>query len=200
MSRPRRVGSSARARAPRDRGALLAWALLPTAPNYDTATHLIWARELLDGGSPASTRPRRPRPTRSGCWQRSSRARPGRGLTAAARRAAGLRRGDRRRLAAGALVAGPVAAGAAALFTASSFALLLSAYKAYADLPFPGTRAWRPAGRAAAPGTRRAPLDDAGPARARGLLRPEAWAFGLLWWRCARCRVRTAARCSRPRS
>ena len=33
--------------------ALLAWALVPTYPNYDAYYHLVWGRELLDGDAPS---------------------------------------------------------------------------------------------------------------------------------------------------
>src|SRR4051794_14202989 len=32
--------------------ALLAWALIPTYPNYDAYYHLVWGREILDGAKP----------------------------------------------------------------------------------------------------------------------------------------------------
>ncbi|MDX6724822.1 MAG: hypothetical protein QOD73_3226, partial [Solirubrobacteraceae bacterium] len=35
--------------------AVLAWALVPTYPNYDTYFHLVWGRELLDGQRPSFT-------------------------------------------------------------------------------------------------------------------------------------------------
>ncbi len=162
-------------------GALLAWALLPTAPNYDTATHLIWARELLDGGSPAVDAPASPTP--HPLWLLAALIASGTGGGASLLQLVAL-------LAYGVVIvavwrlarslAGPVAAGAAALFTASSFALLLSAYKAYADLPFLALVL----GGLLAEQQRRARGGHRWTMPAllvlAGLLRPEAWAFGLL--------------------
>ncbi len=42
--------------------AVVAWALVPTYPNYDSYYHLVWGRELLDGVKPTST-PTRRRPS-----------------------------------------------------------------------------------------------------------------------------------------
>lgn len=162
-------------------GALLAWAVLPTAPNYDTATHLIWARELLDGAAPAVDAPASPTP--HPLWLLAAIVASATGGGASLLQLVAL-------LAYGVVVvavwrlarslAGPVAAAAAALVTLSSFALLLSAYKAYADLPFlalvlSGLLAEQRR-RAQGGGTWTMPalLGLA------GLLRPEAWAFGLL--------------------
>ena len=51
--------------------AVLAWALVPTYPNYDTYYHLVWGRELLDGDKPTFTPTRRRPSTR--CSSRSAR-------------------------------------------------------------------------------------------------------------------------------
>lgn len=161
--------------------ALLAWALLPTAPNYDTATHLIWARELLDGGSPAVHSPASPTP--HPLWLLAALIASATGGGASLLQLVAL-------LAYGVVIvavwrlarslAGPVAAGAAALFTVSSFALLLSAYKAYADLPFLALVL----GGLLAEQQRRARGGHRWTMPVllvlAGLLRPEAWAFGLL--------------------
>jgi len=35
--------------------AVVAWAVVPTYPNYDTYYHLVWGRELLHGVKPSFT-------------------------------------------------------------------------------------------------------------------------------------------------
>ncbi|MEH3054914.1 MAG: hypothetical protein PGN13_13090 [Patulibacter minatonensis] len=196
--------------------AIVAWLLLPSAPGYDTATHLVWARELLAGR--AADVNAAAAPTMHPLWLLLAVPAVATGVGGSLLQlldlfALALVIACVWRLAAD--LAGRVAGAVAAVSVGSSFALLLLAFKAYVDLPFlalallavvfergyvaPGVR--RAAGgvsssRAAGARALAALADrQAGVARQRevgpfvvpgllfvaGLLRPEAWAFGLLF-------------------
>lgn len=166
-----------------------AWLLLPDAPNYDTATHLVWAGDVLDGRAPQVTAPSAP--TLHPLWLLA--------CTAAVATGGGAELLQLVTIAALAStvwcvfllakeMAGRTAGLAAAVFCGSSFALLLLAFKAYADLPFLALVT-----AALALEVQRGPLNPAGGAAvprtaiavpallfAAGLLRPEAWGVGLL--------------------
>ncbi len=167
------------------RGALLlavaavdAWLILPTAPNYDTASHLVWAGELLAGNAPDVDAPAAPTP--HPLWL----------LLALPARLTGADASVMQLISVAALVvsvacayrlaadiAGRFGGMVAAAATASSFALLLLAFKAYVDPPFLALTLTA----VVLERSGRAPR-YAMPALmfAAGLLRPEGWAFGVL--------------------
>lgn len=160
--------------------AVVAWLLLPTAPNYDTATHLVWARELLAGRAPDVTAAAAP--TLHPLWLVIAVPAVATGAGASLLQLVGLLSlavvvACAWRLAAD--LAGAVAGAVAAVAVGSSFALMLLAFKAYVDLPFlalvlvavVAERAWAPGGK---------PFTVPGLLLVAGLLRPEAWALGLL--------------------
>lgn len=167
---------------------LFAWLVLPEAPNYDTATHLVWAGDLMGGRAPQVTAASAP--TLHPLWLVTSLVAVGSGGGAALLQLVTLSSLALTIwcvywLAEG--IAGRVAAAAAALFCGSSFALLLLAFKAYGDLPFLALVT-----SALALEARRAPLEEQGGRGLQtgmavpglllvaGLLRPEAWGVGLL--------------------
>lgn len=167
---------------------LAAWFLLPEAPNYDTATHLVWAGDLLGGQAPQVTAVSAP--TLHPLWLLTSLVSVATGggaefLQLLTLSSLALTIWCVFWLAEG--IGGPLAGVAAALFCGSSFALLLLAFKAYGDLPFLALVA-----SALALEARRVPLDEEGGRGmltgilvpglllAAGLFRPEAWGVGLL--------------------
>ena len=164
--------------------AVVAWLILPTAPNYDTATHLVWARELLDGRSPDVSAAASP--TLHPLWLLVAVPAAATGYGAALLQLVALIAfavviAAAWRLASD--IAGWVAGAVAALATASSFALMLLAFKAYVDLPFLAlvltalVVEWRSGRSTTSVGPLVVPLLMF----VAGLLRPEAWAFGLLF-------------------
>jgi hypothetical protein len=161
--------------------AVLAWALVPTYPNYDTYYHLVWGRELLHGTKPTFTAYAAPT------------EHP---LYIALCAVAGLFGGDADRLlvlvGALSLVAlawGTYRVGEAvfgrwpgllgALFVGSSFAFLLYAARAYVDVPFLAIVLWAAALEARSPRRGRPVMALLAVA---GLLRPEAWVLAGAYW------------------
>ena len=161
--------------------AILAWALVPTYPNYDTYYHLVWGRELLHGTKPTFTA--YAAPTEHPLY-----------LTFCA--LLGLLGGDADRLlvlvGALSLVAlawGTYRVGEAvfgrwpgllgAAFVASSFAFLLYAARAYVDVPFLALVLWAAAVEARSPRRGRPVMALLAIA---GLLRPEAWVLAGAYW------------------
>ena len=172
--------------------AVLAWALVPTYPDYDAYHHLIWGRDLLDGVRPGFED--YAAPTEHPLYLAL-----GAGLSLAGEHA------DRLLVLATilslvALTAGTYALGkalfnppvalAGAVFVGSSFAFALYAVRAFVDVPFLALVVWAAALEARRP-IRPIPIR---PRRglmpmallaAAGLLRPEAWVLaGLYWLRC----------------
>ncbi len=162
-------------------GAVLAWALVPTYPDYDAYHHLVWGRELLEGGAPGFEDYAAPtqHPLYLGL---------GAVLSLAGQHA------DRLLvlvtiLSLVALTAGAYALGrelfgsaagvAGAVFVGSSFAFALYAVRAFVDVPFLALVVW-----AAALEARRLRRGLAPMAllAAAGLLRPEAWLLAGLYW------------------
>jgi Dolichyl-phosphate-mannose-protein mannosyltransferase len=161
--------------------AVLAWALVPTYPNYDTYYHLVWGRELFDGVKPTFTAYAAPT------------EHP---LFLALCAALGLLGGDADRLVVlvcalslvvlawgtyrvGEAVFGRWPGLLGALFVGSSFAFLLYAARAYVDVPFLAIVLWA------------ASIEARSPRRGRpvmallaiaGLLRPEAWVLAGAYW------------------
>ena len=166
--------------------AVVAWALVPTYPNYDTYFHLVWGRELLDGQRPSFTAYAAPT------------EHP---LYLAVCALAGLVAGggaDRLIVLVCALSLVALAWGTyrlgeavfgrwpgllAAAFVGSSFAFLLYAARAYVDVPFLAVVLWAAALEARSPRRGRSVMALLAVA---GLLRPEAWILaGAYWLWCA---------------
>ena len=166
--------------------AIVIWALVRTYPNYDTYYHLVWGRELLDGHAPTFDAYKAP--TQHPLFLAVCAVLAG-VLGEHADRAVVL-------LCALSLVAlvwavfrtgrsvfGVWQGVVAALLTASSFAILLLAARAYVDVPFLALVLWAAALEAERP--RRGVVVMALLAVA-GLLRPEAWLLaGAYWLWCA---------------
>jgi dolichyl-phosphate-mannose-protein mannosyltransferase len=164
---------------------VLAWALVPTYPNYDTYYHLVWGRELFDGVKPTFTAYAAPT------------EHP---LFLALCAALGLVGGDADRLVVlvcalslvvlawgtyrvGEAVFGRWPGVLGALFVASSFAFLLYAARAYVDVPFLAIVLWAASMEAREPRRGRSVMALLAVA---GLLRPEAWVLaGAYWLWCA---------------
>jgi hypothetical protein len=172
--------------------ALAAWALVPTYPNYDAYYHLVWGRELVNGHLPTFEAYQAPTQhplylvlcaVLSLLGEHADRVLVLLALlchvafTCAVYRL-GSAMWDRR--------AGAVAAALAG----SSFALLFYAARAYVDEPFLALVLWAAA------------LEAARPRRGggvwvllvlAGLLRPEAWVLGGIYWLWLRMPVRRLA-------
>lgn len=164
--------------------ALVAWALIPTYPNYDSYYHLVWGRELLDGTKPSFGA--YAAPTQHPLW-------------VAVAAIAGLigEHGDRLLvlitvLSHVAFVAGvwrfaraifdEPTAWVGALLAGTSFALLLYASRAYVDIPFLALVFWAAALEAEAGGRSNPGRWPMALLAIAGLLRPEAWVLaGALW-------------------
>jgi hypothetical protein len=165
--------------------AVLAWALVPTYPNYDTYYHLVWGRELLHGTKPTFTAYAAPT------------EHP---LYIALSAVVGLLGSDADRvlvligalslvvLAWGSYRVGEAVFGRwpgvlGALFVGSSFAFLLYAARAYVDVPFLAIVLWAASVEARSPRRGRPVMALLAVA---GLLRPEAWVLaGFYWLWCA---------------
>jgi hypothetical protein len=165
--------------------AVIAWALVPTYPNYDTYYHLVWGRELFDGVKPTFTAYAAPT------------QHP---LFLAMCAALGLLGADADRLVVlvcalslvvlawgtyrvGEAVFGRWPGLLGALFVGSSFAFLLYAARAYVDVPFLAIVLWAASIEARAPRRGRPVMALLAVA---GLLRPEAWVLaGAYWLWCA---------------
>lgn len=162
-------------------GAVVAWALVPTYPDYDAYHHLVWGRDLLRGVTPGFEDPFAP--TQHPLYL---------GLAALLSLAGEF--ADRLLvlvtvLSLVALVAGAFALGRAlfgtaaayvgAFFVASSFAFLLYAVRAFVDVPFLALVAWAAALEVRRPRRGLAPMALLA---AAGLLRPEAWVLAGLYW------------------
>src|SRR4051794_16333130 len=165
--------------------AVLAWALVPTYPNYDTYYHLVWGRELFDGVKPTFTAYAAPT------------QHP---LFLALCAVAGLLGGGADRAVVlvcalslvvlawgtyrvGEAVFGRWAGLLGALFVGSSFAFLLYAARAYVDVPFLAIVLWAASMEAREPRRGRSVMALLAVA---GLLRPEAWVLaGAYWLWCA---------------
>ena len=161
--------------------AVVAWALVPTYPDYDAYHHLLWGRDLLDGVRPGFEDPFAP--TQHPLY-----------LALAAVLSLAGESADRLLvlvtvLSLVALVAGAFALGRAlfgsaaaylgAFFVASSFAFLLYAVRAFVDVPFLALVVWAAALEVRRP---RRGLVPMALLAAAGLLRPEAWVLAGLYW------------------
>ena len=161
--------------------AVVAWALVPTYPDYDAYHHLIWGRDLLHGVAPGFE-------TFAAPTEHPLYLALGALLSLAGQDA------DRllvlvTMLSLVALVAGSYALGRTlfgtwpallgALFVGSSFAFLLYAVRAFVDVPFLALVVWAAALEAARPRRGLAPMALLA---AAGLLRPEAWVLAGVYW------------------
>jgi hypothetical protein len=161
--------------------AVVAWALVPTYPNYDTYYHLVWGRELVDGGKP--TFEAYAAPTEHPLYLALCAVLGlfGTGadrlvVLACALSLVVLAWGTYR---VGEAVFGRWPGLLAALFVGSSFAFLLYAARAYVDVPFLALVLWAAALEARSPRRGRAVMALLAVA---GLLRPEAWVLAGLYW------------------
>lgn len=170
-------------------GAVLAWALVPTYPDYDAYHHLVWGRDLLDGATPGFED--YAAPTQHPLY-----------LALGALLSLAGEHADRLLvlvtiLSLVALVAGAYALGrelfgaaagvAGAAFVGSSFAFALYAVRAFVDVPFLALVIWAAALEVRRPRRGLAPMALLACA---GLLRPEAWVLaGLYWLWCLRGRA-----------
>jgi hypothetical protein len=161
--------------------AVVAWALVPTYPDYDAYNHLVWGRDLLHGATPGFED--FAAPTQHPLY-----------LALAALLSLAGDHADRLlvlitmlrlvALTAGAYALGRelfgAAAGAAgAIFVGSSFAFALYAVRAFVDIPFLALVVWAAALEAKRPRRGLAPMALLA---AAGLLRPEAWVLAGLYW------------------
>ncbi len=162
-------------------GAVLAWALVPTYPDYDAYHHLVWGRDLLAGSAPGFED--YAAPTQHPLY-----------LALGALLSLAGEHADRLLvlvtiLSLVALVAGTyvlarelfgrAVAIAGATFVGSSFAFALYAVRAFVDVPFLALVIWAAALEARSPRRGLAPMALLA---AAGLLRPEAWVLAGLYW------------------
>ncbi|MFP5362500.1 MAG: hypothetical protein ACLGI5_07200 [Thermoleophilia bacterium] len=162
-------------------GAVLAWALVPTYPDYDAYHHLVWGRDLLAGATPGFED--YAAPTQHPLY-----------LALGALLSLAGEFGDRllvlvTLLSLVALIAGTHVLGrelfnrpvgiAGAVFVGSSFAFALYAVRAFVDVPFLALVIWAAALEARRPRRGLAPMALLA---AAGLLRPEAWVLAGLYW------------------
>ena len=161
--------------------AVVAWALVPTYPDYDAYHHLLWGRDLLHGAAPGFETFAAPteHPLYLALASLLSLAGDG-----ADRLLVLVTLLSLVALTAGAYALGRELFGVApavlgALFVGSSFAFVLYAVRAFVDVPFLALVVWAAALEAARP--RRGPVPMALLATA-GLLRPEAWVLAGLYW------------------
>ncbi|MDP1846820.1 MAG: hypothetical protein Q8K79_03425 [Solirubrobacteraceae bacterium] len=161
--------------------AVVAWALVPTYPDYDAYHHLVWGRDLTGGTSPGFEDPFAP--TQHPLY-----------LALAALLSLFGEAADRLLvlvtvLSLVALVAGAFALGRAlfgtasaylgAFFVGSSFAFALYAVRAFVDVPFLALVVWAAVLEVRRP---RRGLATMALLAAAGLLRPEAWVLAGLYW------------------
>ncbi len=161
--------------------AVLAWALVPTYPDYDAYHHLLWGRDLLAGVTPGFEDPFAPTPhplylgvsaLLSLAGDHADRLLVLVTVLSLVALIAGT-------FALGRTLFGTAAAYLGAFFVGSSFAFLLYAVRAFVDVPFLALVVWAAALEVRRP--RRGPAPMALLAAA-GLLRPEAWVLAGLYW------------------
>lgn len=162
-------------------GAVVLWALTRTYPNYDSYYHLVWGRELLSGVTPSFEA--YAAPTQHPLY-----------VALGALLSLLGEGGDRALvlvclLSQAALVFGAYRLGSvvfglwpgllAGAFVGASASFLLYAARAYVDTPFLALVVWAAVLAAQEPNGRGAPMALLVLA---GLLRPEAWVLGVLYW------------------
>jgi hypothetical protein len=161
--------------------AVVAWALVPTYPDYDAYHHLLWGRDLMAGLTPGFEDPFAPTPHPLYLGLAAVLSLAGDhadrllvlvtvlSLVALVAAAFSL----------GRALFGRAAAYLGAFFVASSFAFLLYAVRAFVDVPFLACVLWAAALEARRPRRGLAPMALLA---AAGLLRPEAWVLAGLYW------------------
>ena len=163
--------------------AVVAWLLIPTYPNYDSYTHLVWGRELLHGHSPSFEG--FAAPTEHPLFL----------ALCAVLDAVFGDHADRWLILAcvlsfvslvwavfrlGRVCFGLWPGALGALFCSSSFALLLLAARGYVDVPFLAVVFWAAVLEAERPRERTRLVGSM--LAVAGLLRPEAWVLAGLYW------------------
>ena len=162
--------------------AVVVWLLVPTYPSYDGYYHLAWGRELLDGHKPSFEAYQAPTEhplylLLSAVLALVAGSGADRALVLVAVLSLVLLVWAVFRL--GRAVFGTWPAVVAAVLTASSFALLLYAARAYVDVPFLAVVLWAGVLEAERP-RRGAPVMAL--LAVAGLLRPEAWILAGAYW------------------
>ncbi len=161
--------------------AVVAWALVPTYPDYDAYHHLLWGRDLLHGMTPGFEDPFAPTPhplyLGLGALLSLLGDHADRLLVLVTVLSLVALVGGAFTLANALFGLAPAYLGA--FFVASSFAFLLYAVRAFVDVPFLALVIWAAALEARRP--RRGLLPMALLAAA-GLLRPEAWVLAGVYW------------------
>ena len=161
--------------------AVLAWALVPTYPDYDAYHHLVWGRDLLDGLAPGfedyAAPTQHPLYLALGALLSLAGEHADRLLVLVTMLSlVALTAGT---YALGRELFGSAAAVAGAVFVGSSFAFGLYAVRAFVDVPFLALVIWAAALEARRPRRGLAPMALLA---AAGLLRPEAWVLAGLYW------------------
>ena len=161
--------------------AIVAWALVPTYPDYDAYHHLLWGRDLLEGTTPGFEDPFAPTPHPLYLALGSLLSLFGEHadrllvlvtvLSLVALVAAAFTLGR--------TLFGLAPAYLGAFFVASSFAFLLYAVRAFVDVPFLALVIWAAVLEVRRPRRGLAPMALLA---AAGLLRPEAWVLAGLYW------------------
>ncbi|MDX6683397.1 MAG: hypothetical protein QOG94_3436, partial [Solirubrobacteraceae bacterium] len=161
--------------------ALLAWALVPTYPDYDAYHHLVWGRDVLHGVKPGFETFAAPteHPLYLALCALLSLAGDGADRLLVLVTVLSLVALTAGSYALGRALFGVWPAVAGALFVGSSFAFLLYAVRAFVDVPFLALVVWAAALEAARPRRGLAPMALLATA---GLLRPEAWVLAGLYW------------------
>lgn len=163
--------------------AVLAWALVPTYPDYDAYHHLVWGRDLLSGAAPGFEDYAAPtqHPLYLVLGALLSLAGDGADRLLVLVTILSLVALTAGAYALGKALFGVAAGTAGALFVGSSFAFALYAVRAFVDVPFLALVVWAAA--LAARRARRGPsLLPMALLVAAGLLRPEAWVLAGLYW------------------
>ena len=164
--------------------AVVAWALVPTYPDYDAYHHLVWGRDLLHGQAPgfedlfAPT----PHPLYLGLGALLSLAGEHADRLLVLVTVLSLVALVAATFTLGRALFGTAAAYLGAFFVGSSFAFLLYAVRAFVDMPFLALVVWAAALEALRPIRPRRGLRPMALLAAAGLLRPEAWVLAGLYW------------------
>jgi hypothetical protein len=161
--------------------AVLAWALVPTYPDYDAYHHLLWGRDLLHGVTPGFEDPfaPTPHPLYLGLCALLSLLGEHADRLLVLVTVLSLVALISAAFALGRELFGTAVAYLGAAFVGSSFAFLLYAVRAFVDVPFLALVVWAAALEVRRPRRGLAPMALLA---AAGLLRPEAWVLAGLYW------------------
>ncbi len=161
--------------------AVVAWALVPTYPDYDAYHHLVWGRDLLNGATPGFEDYAAPTPhplylglgaLLSLAGEHADRLLVLVTILSLVALIAGAH-------SLGKALFGTIAGAAGAVFVGSSFAFALYAVRAFVDVPFLALVVWAAALEAHRPRRALVPMTLLA---AAGLLRPEAWVLAGVYW------------------